>query len=270
MNEHIVLAGIILQKLLVRVQRLQLFGKVAIDVFVVDEDVVHVVRQKVPYRSEDKVAFLINGGADRRALEARKYVFPLRNQLVHFGQNFLIRGFSRFGSYDKPYILRLMRRHQLLQTFAFVLILDLVRDAHEIDVRHNDQQSSRDRNVLRNSHAFRPEMVLNDLAHNHVARANVQASRAHRLLDVFRVHQRFADVQKSVSLQADVHKRRLHARQHVDDFALIYVSHQLRHTAALDVKFNHLAVFDEGNLHSFWMVIDVNSLHFVVSPKFFR
>jgi hypothetical protein len=62
---------------------------------------------------------------------------------------------------------------------------------------------------------------------------------------VVAVHVR--NIKERGSIQADIHKRRLHARQYLDDAAAVDIPQKLLAGVSFGVKFRHSPLFNQGD-----------------------
>src|SRR5262249_20447756 len=120
-------------------------------------------------------------------------------------------------------------------------------------LRHVDEVAARDRELHREARALRLQRVLDDLDDDLLAGldelVDATAPAAAPLGDGLTAGQDdLVDVEEAVSLQADVHERRLHPGQDVVDLALVDVADDRAAAAALNVELGHLPFIARGGL----------------------
>jgi len=100
--------------------------------------------------------------------------------------------------------------------------------------------------VGRQPRAFGTDRVLDHLHQQQLAFLQVFLNGFWWCLEaVFRWRKRdVRDMQKRSAIESDIDKRRLHARQHTHNLALIDVAHPAAFAGALDLQFSQHPVFD--------------------------
>ncbi len=131
---------------------------------------------------------------------------------------------------------------RLLQSFAFRLVLHLLRDAERAAVGHVDQIAGRDGEVGGEPCALGSEGVLHHL-HHHVGTfphqlGDVQVALAVAGADV-------GGLEEGGARQPCIHEGGLHARQHATDLALVDVAHQAPAGGAFYEHLLHHPVLDQ-------------------------
>ena len=136
----------------------------------------------------------------------------------------------------------------VLQQLALPLTLGVGEPSarsHPSPQGHVDEVAAGDRELHRKPRPLRLQRVLDHLDQDlltglqQLVDAASLAAAAPGALLASRQHD-LVDVQEAVSLQADVHERRLHAREHVVDDALVDVADDRPLAPALDVELRHL------------------------------
>lgn len=125
-----------------------------------------------------------------------------------------------------------------------------MRHANVFVLRQMHKQAPRNADLRRQTCALGADGVLDDLHHNGLTFKHLVLNRLERLV-LARDHGRVAafmalphigHMQEGGTLQANVDKGRLHARQHTRDFAQIDIAHQATLQRAFDVQLLHSAL----------------------------
>ena len=144
------------------------------------------------------------------------------------------------------------------------------RDADVLHVRHEDQIPSWQGHVRRHSRAFRSDRPFRDLHHQflpfgeqlfdgfaafpfgtHFVRILIVVIRIQQRIIGFRIQGQVRDMHERRLFQADVHKGRLHAGQHLGHLALINVADKIFVLGAVAEKIRDHAVIQHRNTSFF-------------------
>src|SRR5262249_27556403 len=160
--------------------------------------------------------------------------------------------------------------HDASEAAALFARLDLARHADVVDRRHEDEEPARHRHVRGQARPLGAERLLDDLDEDllaflqqlldlllrPIARAFPAASFAavglgfvvrFELLELFDRVDDFGDVEKAVTLEADVDEGGLHAGQDFRDAALVDVAHDAALPLPLDEDLGDEILLENGH-----------------------
>ena len=153
----------------------------------------------------------------------------------------------RGGADDDALVLGLDLVEDLAEPTPLVLLLDAAGNAHVVHRGHEHQRPARQGDVGGDPGALGAHGVLGHLD-QHVLTGLQEVADLPRLRELLQFivlipgEEHVPGVQKGVLFQADVHKGRLHARQHVLDLAQIDVPHQPFRPVLLHIELHGGAV----------------------------
>ncbi len=167
-----------------------------------------------------------------------------------------------------------------LEALALRIVAYAAGDADIVHHGHQHHKAARQRDVRCDACALWPIRLLDHLHHDLLTGLDHLFdgldARGHALAEgavlakgvVALVHPCVAHVEEGVAVRANIHKRGLHAGQHVLHPALVDIARQLLGPLALEVEFAQLPVLHHGHARQFFFLIDDDFLlaHFCPSP----
>ena len=212
-----------------------------------DEIAQHFLIQRqfaVNERTRPRTALLLHDG------------LPHALQILHVGAHRPhIRRFNR-GAHDKAALPPLVESgDRLAQRLPLFLRGDFDGHANFIRRRQKDEKTRGDGNLHRQPRALAANRVFQHLHQKRLPLAQHVADALRRL--VAAAHH-ILHMQKTGALQANINKRRIHARQHPLHLALVNVADNAALALALDEKILQHAAFENRNPRLVRRVIDQN------------
>ena len=177
---------------------------------------------------------------------------PDTAQPFQIGQQFFLAGTLSHGAHDNAHALGTDLFRHFRQTLAFVFILDPAGNADIGNGGHQHEITPGQSQMSRHPGALGRRRFLHDLNQNFLSLFQ-QIVDAH-IVDglIFRrdFGQYFADIEKAVFVQPDIHKGRLHSGENIFHDPLIDIAGEPFFIGAVNIEFYQAAVFHHGD-HGF-------------------
>ena len=212
----------------------------------VDDDALEVADEEVADDAQRQLGLLVDERGRVRPARAAADRRPELQQELEIAGELLLRGAFRGGADDQPALRQLEPLADLLQPLALV-VLEPARDADPVPVRRVDEEAAGERDLRRQPRALRPHGILDRLDEDLLAAGDELLDALAVALSLELGDDDLVDVQEPVALEADVHERRLHAREHVVDDTLVDVPGNRAALGTAEIDLGGLAVFENGD-----------------------
>ena len=209
---------------------------------VVDDEPPELLGEHVAHQAQGEVHLGVDDLGRERLGRLVVHALPQSQQELEVGLKVALGRPLRNGAHDDPHLGRHVLRDDRVQTLPLA-VGHLLGDADELRERHQHQEAARQRDLGGDAGALGAHRVLGDLHHHLLAGFEQRLDVAPRQPLESLGGNDLIDVEEGVLLQADVHERGLHPRQHVGDFAQVDVADDAAF-GALDIEFDQAAILE--------------------------
>ena len=237
---------------IIAVKELQPFDDRVVGFLTVDDDPRHIFGDLISEDAGEQIQIFIDQAAAFGVSALVDDLAPDTAQPFQIGQQFFFAGALSHGAHNNAHAFGADLFRHFRKTLAFFFIFDPTGNA---DIRYGGHQhkvTPGQRQMGRHPSAFGRGRFLHDLNQNFLSFFQ-QIVDTH-IIDglIFRRNfgQYFADIEKAVFVQPDIHKGRLHSGENIFHDPLIDIAGEPFFIGAVNIEFYQAAVFHHGD-HGF-------------------
>ena len=208
---------------------------------VINEHFPHILRKRITDNADDEVSITVEqAGALALDIETGHQGMPELCQILHILSQSLFAGSGRHGTHDNPHALRADFSGKRVKPCPLLFIVNPPRHTDVGSCRQQHHMTSRQGDVGGSPWAFAAAGILDYLHRQLLADMNFLRP-GQSLPHISR--QTVTNEHKGILSRADIHKGRLHPRQHILYLPLVNIAYQMGMSSPLHLQSHKLPVF---------------------------